>query len=417
MTGMGPAPAVVLAAALATVLAGCSSAADRAGDAASEDTRTPAPPATSGSTTASPATLPGGWLAEPLPGRTLPASLVASGGRVLVGGSTGSADETRPRLLLHDGASWEDVPLEPATGYGEVASLVQLALAPTGEVVALGNAIGGAHLMPRWTAWAGTVDEVAEAPQVFETFGGPSAGGLTGVTASPVPSVVGSWATSPSRLSPAVWHEDAARWVRRTDVGSFASHDDVQALPTAVAATATAVVVVGTETVTDGAGTHQAAVAWTTSDLGRWRRLALGPRTGSSSGATDVACSADTCVVAGWVGGRLAGWNVDTQAERGRAPGDPTARDVRRIPLPAVAVEPYVAKARAAYDGACAAIAVGAGSRTALVSADLTRWSATQLPQPHVTHLAMADRRLFVLTPDEATALVSHEEACELSRG
>ena len=84
------------------------------------------------------------------------------------------------------------------------------------------------------------------------------------------------------------------------------------------------------------------------------------------------------------------------------------------LDLPAVRVEPYVAQPRAAYDGTCAAIAVGAESRTAVVSADTSRWAATDLPQPQVSHLAMARGRLFVLTPGGATALVSHAEACDL---
>ncbi|MDD9350266.1 hypothetical protein [Mumia sp.] len=388
---------VVLSLATTVVaLTACSSAADRVDDVSSNPTPAPAslaPPAL--------ATLPGGWFAEPLPGRTRPASVEAAGDRLVVGGSVGSGDGARPRLLAHEGSVWADVPLEPATGYGRIASLVHLAVAPDGGVVALGNATGGAHLMPRWTAWSGTLDGVAEVPQVFETFGGPSAGGLTGLTAAPVDAVVGSWATSPSRLSPAVWREDGGRWVRRTDIGPFSSAGDVQALPTAVGATGSAVVVVGTETVTADAGTRQTAAAWTTPDLRTWRRLALGPSDGPSSGAVDVACAGDACLVAGWVGDRLAGWRIG-------------AEDVRRIRLPAVRVEPYVAQPRAAYDGSCAAIAVGAESRTALVSADTARWAATDLPQPHVSHLAMTRGRLFVLTPDGATALVSHAEACDL---
>ncbi|MBW9214200.1 hypothetical protein KV102_05035 [Mumia sp. zg.B53] len=296
---------VVLSLATTVVaLTACSSAADRVDDVSSNPTPAPAslaPPAR--------ATLPGGWFAEPLPGRTRPASVEAAGDRLVVGGSVGSGDGARPRLLAHEGSVWADVPLEPATGYGRIASLVHLAVAPDGGVVALGNATGGAHLMPRWTAWSGTLDGVAEVAQVFETFGGPSAGGLAGVTAAPVDAVVGSWATSPSRLSPAVWREDGGRWVRRTDIGPFSSAGDVQALPTAVGATGSAVVVVGTETVTDDDGTRQTAAAWTTPDLRTWRRLALGTSDGPSSGAVDVACAGDACLVAGWVGDRLAGWH------------------------------------------------------------------------------------------------------------
>ncbi|MFC6151348.1 hypothetical protein, partial [Mumia xiangluensis] len=289
--------ALATVAAVATVLAACTSAADHA--------EHPASP------TLTPTTLPGGWQAEALP-RQLRAEVLASdGSRVLVGGSAGAGEGREPRLLVRETRGWDGISLTPRTGYGEVAALVRLAVGPGGNVVALGNATGGAHLLPRWTAWSGSMDGVGERPQVFETFGGPSAGGLAGVSAAPVGAVVGSWATTSTRLSPAVWHEVGDRWVRRTDASGFASRGDVQALPASVTASGDEVVVVGTETTTDARGIRQAAIAWTTSDLTTWRRVVLGPRSGTSSGATDVACAADGCVAAGWVGDRLAAWRLE----------------------------------------------------------------------------------------------------------
>jgi len=387
----------VAAAGVATLL-GCSSAADHAGeDRSPPTTSTPALPPTT--TTAPARALPGGWQAEALPGRLRPAVVTTNGTDLVVSGGAGTGDDAEPRLLVRAGTGWEDVPLEPRTGYGEVASLVELAVAPDGGVVALGNATGGAHLMPRWTAWSGTLGRVGEEPQVFETFGGPSAGGLAGVTSSPVAAVVGSWATSPERLSPAVWSQDGPRWDRRTDVGEFADRGDVQALPAAVAATTSFVVVVGTETTTDTTGTRQDAVAWRTRDLQEWERLPLRGRPGVSSGATDLACGPRACVVAGWVGDRLTAWRVD-------------ARAARRLPLPRVAVEPYVARPRAAYDGACTAVAAGQESRDLVASADGKRWTTRPVPRAEVTDLAIDGGRLYVLAPDAGTPLVSRADVC-----
>ncbi|WP_262850032.1 hypothetical protein [Mumia quercus] len=381
-------------------LSACSSAADHATSPSPAPAESPSPRATT-AVSPSPRALPGGWEAEALPGRLRPVVATTDGTRLVVSGGAGSGDDAEPRLLLRGERGWEDVRLTPETGYGRVASLVELAVAPDGSVVALGNATGGAHLMPRWTAWSGTLDRVDEKPQVFETFGGPSAGGLAGVASAPVATVIGSWATSPSRLSPAVWREDGGRWLRRTDVGAFADRGDVQALPAAVAATEAHVVVVGTETTTDAAGTRQAAVAWRTSDLGRWERFPLTDPAGSgvSSGATDVSCAADGCVVAGWVGPRLAGWRLDRQG-------------VERLRPPPVAVEPYVARPRAAYDGSCVALAAGQESRDLVASTDGVRWRAMPVPQPEVTDLALVGGRLFALAPDAGTPLVARDDAC-----
>ncbi|MFD1824856.1 MULTISPECIES: hypothetical protein [Mumia] len=380
------------------VLLGCSSAADLAGDRTTSPTPT-TPTATPSTATPPPRALPGGWQAEALPGRLRPVVITTDGSRLVVGGGAGIGDDAEPRLLVRGGDGWEDVPLTPRTGYGEIASLVELAVAPSGRVVALGNATGGAHLMPRWTAWSGTLEAVTETPQVFETFGGPSAGGLAGVASAPVATVIGSWATSSQQLSPAVWHEDAGRWLRRTDVDAFADRGGVQALPTAVAATRTQVVVVGTETITTATSTRQTAVAWRTRDLQRWDRLALAAGARVSSGATDLACGPDACVVAGWVGDRLSAWRVDAQA-------------VRRLRLPRVAVEAYVARPRAAYDGTCIAVAAGQESRDLVSSADGVRWRSTPVPQAKVTDLAVVSRRLYALAPAGATPLVSRDDAC-----
>lgn len=370
-----------------TALLGCSSAADLVDDA----------PAAAPS---APRALPGGWQAEALPGRVRPAVVTTDGTQLVVGGGAGIGDDAEPRLLVRAEDGWEDVPLVPQTGYGRLASLVELAVDPDGGVVALGNATGGAHLMPRWTAWSGTLEEVSETPQAFETFGGPSAGGLAGVASAPVAAVIGSWVTSSQQLSPAVWHEDAGRWLRRTDVGAFADRGGVQALPSAAAATGAEIVVAGTETVTSPTGTRQAAVAWRTRDLQRWERLVLGRAARVSSGATDLACGPQACVVAGWVGDRLSAWRVGASGP------------ARALRLPRVAVEPYVARPRAAYDGSCVALAAGQESRDLVASGDGERWRSMPVPQAKVTDLTLVAGRLFVLAPDAGTPLVARDDAC-----
>jgi hypothetical protein len=172
-----------------------------------------------------PATL--DWVAVDLPNSMSPRSLTTAGPDLLVGGRS-SVEGHHPVLaaVTGDGTA-RTVPLKPRSPYAKVADLVSLDAEGT-EVLALGAAHGGAHSNVRWTVWRGTPEGLVEHPQTFETFGGPSAGGLINVVlTADGPVIAGTWsATSGKGLDAAIWLPDGETWVRQPSDGTTLSNTD-----------------------------------------------------------------------------------------------------------------------------------------------------------------------------------------------
>jgi hypothetical protein len=295
-----------------------------------------------------------------------PTALTTARGALLVGGASPAGT---PALAVGSGGSWRQVPVTPVSGYGKQATLVHLAADRDGGVVAIGTATGGAHLNPRWTAWIGTVDGgITEEPQTVETFGGPDAGGITGVTAGNDPLVVGTWSVGAGGLAVATWRHSGAVWQREPTTDALSGTGDAQTTATAAASTTVHTVIVGLETSLPGGTVHQQAVAWTRPRAGgEWTRIDLDVSPVDSA-ATDVACNGDSCVVVGRLGDRLAVWRlsgVDTIAPAGKA------ADVAVVPdVPVRTIGRFTGQPRVAMsaDG----VAVADGVSTVVVSAPFT---------------------------------------------
>ncbi|MET0865415.1 MAG: hypothetical protein ABWZ98_13870, partial [Nakamurella sp.] len=179
-----------------------------------------------------------GWVIATPPGLR-PASLSAGTSGVLVGGASDDADQ-RPLVAVRDGQSWLEIPATATTAYGAMADIVQLGLGADGQVVAIGTVAGGAHLNPRWSAWIGTTQGIVEEPQTVETFGGPEAGGITGVLSGSAPLVVGSWTISAGVLGVALWQHSPERiggqtWLRQPSPPMLVSNAKELISPTAAA--------------------------------------------------------------------------------------------------------------------------------------------------------------------------------------
>ena len=299
-----------------------------------------------------------------------------------------------PVLVVRDGDAWRGVPTTPASGYGRVATLLYLAADPAGRVVALGTATGGAHLNPRWTAWLGNTSGIVEEPQTVETFGGPEAGGITGVVYGDEPGVVGAWSLGPGGIGVAVWRHAWATWLREPSRPALAgSPPAVMESATAVTAVGGSTVLVGIQTSLVAGGVQQRAVLWRSDGPGGdWRRIDLdaaaadsadAERADTDSAATDVACADDGCLVVGRSGDTLAGWQV-------------TGDRVESVALPRREVDRYLAEPRVARDGQLTAIAVGDGSGL-LTRRGAGPWTASTTPAGQVRTIGVDHGKVVLL--------------------
>lgn len=337
--------------------------------------------------------VPSGWTTVDLPGGVRPTSVSSAGGDVLVGGASGTGDAQRPRLARLSGGSWHEVPLAARSLYGAKATLVHVAQSGS-RIVAIGTAVGGAHLNPRWSVWVGTSDGLTEQPQGTETFGGEDAGSLTGIVAVP-PTIVGTWSVTSGQIGTATWGSSGAAWVRQTDPPTVVGGPSEQTTPSAVATLDGELVLSGVVTSLD-ATTRQRAVVWTADPGGSWSRTDLDTSAGNSA-ATDLACSS-ACWVAGRVGGRVALWTVATS-------GPKSAR------LPAVTVDPYLADPLVATAGAVVVVVVPAtGPATAprtsqiLVRTGAAAWTRLTVLRADSQQVALSRGRLYVLGGRTAAA-------------
>ncbi|MEV6773506.1 hypothetical protein AB0N05_33225 [Nocardia sp. NPDC051030] len=212
---------------------------------------------------------------------------------VLALGSVPSGDGRAPAAWTStDGSRWHTVPVQPHSGYALAAEFISAGRGD--QVVALGQAFGGAHANPRMTIWAGGTDGLEEHPQIVEMFGGIHAIAVTAAASREHTNLlIGAWDGPEGRYGAAIWTStDGATWNRRTDDPALASAPGEQTGTSDVASSTTGFVIVGS-TQRDGA-LHP--LEWTSRDGTAWQRIEL-PGTGAT--ATRVGCAADNCTVFG----------------------------------------------------------------------------------------------------------------------
>lgn len=98
------------------------------------------------------------WQRVDLPGDLTPVTLTQMGDKLLVGARNESA-HLAPRLLVLDHEHWSQVRLRPDSYYAYCARWRSV-VTDGHRIFAFGDAPGGAHSNPRWTTWAGTLEEV-----------------------------------------------------------------------------------------------------------------------------------------------------------------------------------------------------------------------------------------------------------------
>lgn len=325
-----------------------------------------------------------------------PTALTTAGDLVLVGGASVNHE---PRLAVRRTDSWQPVQVTPVSGYGPAATLVHLAGDPDGRVVAIGTATGGAHLNPRWTAWVGSIDDgLIEEPQSPETFGGPDAGGITGVTTGAAPLVIGTWSLSAAGLGVATWKHAGTRWQREPVSKALSGTGDAQTTATAAATTRSSTVIVGLETSLPGGSVRQQGVAWVRPRDGtRWTRIDL-DTTDIDSAATDVACAPNDCVIVGRMGDTLGVWRL-------------VGTEVTRLTgVPGRTIDSYAGQPEVAVDGSAGAVAIADGSSTVLVADDAqASWRVIDTPPGELRGLAVTGSELTLLlrTADGRQAVYS----------
>jgi len=362
---------------ISLVLAGCTSTGgDRAAPTSTDIAGPTVGPMDSGWNTVTPAGM-------------VPASLSAGINGVVVGGATDSA-APGPILAQWRPPGWQDIPMEAATEYGAMATVIHLSLGPDRQVTAIGSIAGGAHLNPRWSAWIGSTDVVVEEPQTVETFGGPEAGGLTGLVSGPNPMIVGTWTAGAGLIGVATWGHQDQTWVRRPSPPVLSGNAAELLTATATAATGagSGVVITGLATTFVGGIVHQQAVLWFSGDdPERWTRVDL-DGSDQDSAATDVSCAAGSCVTVGRLGDRLAAWRVDA---RGAVPVATQASD-----LPERQIDRYAGQPRVGVDAATTVIAPGTSGEL-LVGTEPLTWTSVPAPAGEQRRVGVHDGTAFLL--------------------
>ncbi|WP_395693147.1 hypothetical protein [Nocardioides sp.] len=328
------------------------------------------------------------WTAVELPEGFRPALLAATDDGSVVVASNGAGDgRPGPRLVeLRDGGV-TPVPVRPASYYGRRA--VWTAIATDGRrLYAVGRRSGGAHGIPRWTAWAGTLGSSAgltEEVQPFTTFGGAQAGGLSGVVA-PVDGpalLVGSWVTAAGTgLDVALWEHHGRRWMRRapTDV-ALAATDRQQPAAHGIVRRGAGLLVVGAVTAFRPEVRTGPAIWTSPGAAGPWTEVALPGAAELVGEAQSASCAADGgCVVGGQEGGHLAVWTVSPAG----AVADASVPDID-VPEGAAVV--------VAGDGSL--LVTGAHPRLLLRRGD--SWTEAELPAGPATGLSVSESTLWVL--------------------
>jgi len=279
-------------------------------------------------------------------------------------------------------STFEETPVRPAGMYGEQAYWYSIA-ADESQVVAIGGKTGGAHGNVRWSVWRGSVAGLAEQPQPFSTFGGYGAGDLVDAVLTPEgPALIGTWQNPSVGLDIMVWRPDGKYWERQAVAGTALENErESLKFPLAASGAGEGALIVGWEL----AGGRQRPVVWR-ADRGvtGWRMTRL-PDAGRAGAAVSVSCTGGTCMVAGWVDGKLALWEL--RADRWTR--------VRSAPVP---VSPNQDLASPVASDGHPAEVLADGSRVVLASSSAR---GVEGPSGKVVATARVGRTLYVATEDK----------------
>lgn len=331
------------------------------------------------------ATVASGWQQVTLPAAKLSA-LTAAQQQLLVSGRIGGPPGSPYLSVVGADGTAEPVRLQARSPYAGVADLVSVGSAGS-RVVGVGAAHGGAHANVRWTVWSGSVaGGLVEQPQVFETFGGPDAGGLLdAVYPRSGPVLVGSWASASGGQEAAVWLPRKARWQRQESAGTALANTAEQQVAPRVATAAGDSVVVAGSVIRVATGVRQVAALWTwPTRSAPWSVLDL-PDAGGRSEAQAASCTGAECWIAGQVDGRAAAWRVSA-----------TGTGAARIQL-ASELTPDGSQARIVQVAGQPALLVSAGSATHLLLRHGASWRSSPMPPGDVVDAAAVGARLYVI--------------------
>jgi hypothetical protein len=247
-------------------------------------------------------------------GTLRPATILAAGDEVLVGGSASGG----PALVTLDASGQvSPVTISPDGPEAEAAELVHLAVRGD-RLQALGTMISGAHSNPRWTVWDGSLSDrsLISHPQEFFTFGGHDAGPLLGidwVEGSPV--VLGSRTTATGARA-ALYYSQGSRWQEAAERPVELTSTRTSQLGFGqLASTGEQLVIAGDEVLLTQP-LRQRPLAWVGNPGGSWTRLEPAVPNADGAGlarAQAVTCpDTGSCWMAGWVHGQLLAWEVTT---------------------------------------------------------------------------------------------------------
>lgn len=353
-------------------------------------------------THASRAHRPSGTTSASVPGWTeLPAP--ASGSRVLVlqqsgpellafGSVPSGAGRTPAAWSTRDGRSWQRIPVTAVTGYGQQAQLV-MATVSDGHVSAFGQAVGGAHSLPRPTIWTGDSTGLAEHGQSFTMFGGEDAIAQSGETSGHHKVLLsGDWTGPQGRYSATVWvSADGAHWTRHADAPELSANSGEQTTARGITASPSGYLIVGATTST---GLDSRPLAWSSGDGLRWHRTYLPSRTTAT--AARAGCDTSRCLIIGastTPSPHLLCWSL-------RGSGNPVGGE----PGPGAGlIEPRDVLLRGTYAFVLTDLD---GTPTLLsVSSDCRSWQ--KLPTPAhspVATLGYLGQRLLLVTTDDSSS-------------
>ena len=349
------------------------------------------------------------WSRIALPESVAASSLAQASEAVLVAGRA-SSGRGHPALFAVDASgNTRPVALHPTSPYAKVADLVSVAAHGT-QVVALGAKHGGAHANVRWTVWTGSRQGLDEYPQPFETFGGPSAGGLLDIViASEGPVIAGTWAASEGGLDAAVWLRNGRRWLRQESDGTaLANTQQIQVNPRAASAAGPAVILSGS-VITFGDGVEQRAALWTWPTRSSAWMLQQLPDAGIHSEALSSRC-VQTCWVSGHADGRLALWSFDLAHVAESATRDST--------LPSVEINTDGPGPRTVISGSQPGILFShADSTRLLVSDGHNGWQTFTAPAGSVLDATTVGDRLYaIIRTDDTVGLWTADLAATRTR-
>lgn len=239
-----------------------------------------------------------------LPAEAKPIVLTPVGDSLLIGVHSDGG----PGLLRRDASGQTArIAVHPAGMYGAQAFWYSVA-ADESRIVAIGGKTGGAHGNVRWSAWSGTDAGLTEQPQPFSTFGGYGGGDLVDAVLTPDgPGLIGTWQNPTVGLDIMVWRPEGNYWVRQPVAGTALENTrESLKFPLAAASVGEGAVIAGWEL---SGGRQHPAVWRSATGLTDWTMSRL-PMSGRAGAALAVRCADSTCLVSGWVDGKLAMWQL-----------------------------------------------------------------------------------------------------------